>query len=413
MNEKLTVRQVVDQAVEAMLAMGQSPNTVWRAFYPRCTRLIRFYEQHQMEFYDPELTRAYTAMLYAKFHAGELSRQNYLNYLKTAERVDQMFLTGRIEWSCKSRHKREPLPSDFEYWHQKYLNANTFHPNTREDISWVIYKHLSWLLEQGYTDFSTMTEDVLGKYISFCAGTLSPGGVRNTLSYLRKFYDFLQINQAISINYMGFLAVSVHRPEKIQPAATQEGLEKILAQINRSTPIGKRDYAMILLGARLGLRADDIVRMKLDEIDWQAGQIKLLQQKTRRSLLLPLPAEVGEAMKEYILHARPKNDFPHIFLRAQAPFQPLNAGSAVGYTYAKYQQKAGIERRPFDGKGFHSLRRMLAKDMTVAGIPVTTTAQIQGHSNLNTVKQYISLDTVHLKECALDFRGIEVAGGVF
>ena len=56
---------------------------------------------------------------------------------------------------------------------------------------------------------------------------------------------------------------------------------------------------------------------------------------------------------------------------------------------------------------------MLAKDMTVAGIPVTTTAQILGHSNLNTVKQYISLDTVHLKECALDFRGIEVAGGVF
>ena len=85
MNEKLTVRQVVDQAVEAMLAMGQSPNTVWRAFYPRCTRLIRFYEQHQVEFYDPELTRAYTTMLYAKFHAGELSRQNYLNYLKTAE----------------------------------------------------------------------------------------------------------------------------------------------------------------------------------------------------------------------------------------------------------------------------------------------------------------------------------------
>ena len=63
MNEKLTVRQVVDQAVEAMLAMGQSPNTVWRAFYPRCTRLIRFYEQHQMEFYDPELTRAYTTIV--------------------------------------------------------------------------------------------------------------------------------------------------------------------------------------------------------------------------------------------------------------------------------------------------------------------------------------------------------------
>ena len=143
--------------------------------------------------------------------------------------------------------------------------------------------------------------------------------------------------------------------------------------------------------------------MKLDEIDWQAGQIKLLQQKTMKSLLLPLPAEVGEALKEYILHARPKTDSHIYFYGHKHPSSRSMLGLPWIYL-CEVSAKSWDRTSPFDGKGFHSLRRMLAKDMTVAGIPVTTTAQILGHSNLNTVKQYISLDTVHLKECALDFR---------
>lgn len=352
-------------------------------------------------------------MLKDRFENGDLSRQNYLNYLKTAERMDQVFLTGRIEWSCKSRHRRSPLPLEFDRWHKEYLDAFPFHPNTKEDISWAVYKHLSWLAEKSNSDFSAINENTIEKYVNFCVENLSPGSVRNTLSYLKKFYEFLKENHVISFNYAGFLNTSVRRPDKIQPAATREEVEAVLAQINRATPIGKRDYAIILLGARLGLRADDIVRMNLGDVDLQAGQIQILQQKTKRALVLPLPSDVGNALKEYILYVRPKSDFTQVFLRAQAPFQPLKAGSAVGYTYAKYQKKAGIERQPFDGKGFHSLRRMIGKELTTAGVPVTTTAQILGHSNLNTVKQYISLDTMHLKECALDFQGIELTGGVF
>jgi len=413
MNEKMTVRQVADQAVEAMVAMGQNPSTIWKFFYPRCSHVIHFYERQKTEIYDPEVTKAYTAMLKGRFENGDLSRQNYLNYLKTAERMDQVFLTGRIEWSCKSRHKRSPLPSEFDRWHEEYLDAFSFHPNTKEDISWAVYKHLSWLAEKSNSDFSTVNENTLEQYVSFCMENLSPGSVRNTLSYLKKFYEFLQENRVISFNYAGFLNTSVRRPEKIQPAATHEEVEAVLAQINRAMPIGRRDYAMILLGARLGLRADDIVRMKLEDVDLQAGHIKILQQKTKKVLLLPLPSDAGNALKEYIMYVRPKSDFTQVFLRAQAPFQPLKAGSAVGYTYAKYQKKAGIERQPFDGKGFHSLRRMMGKELTIAGVPVTTTAQILGHSNLDTVKQYIALDTMHLKECALDFQGIELTGGVF
>lgn len=411
MSEQLTVLEVADKAAEAMVAMGQKPISVWSNFHRSCINIVRFYEKQGLEYYDPKVTAEYTFALKAYFENGKLSYENYIYRRKTAERMDEVFFTGRIIWSCRSRHKRNPLNQYFSALHEEYLQQNDFHLKTRGDVNWAVYRHLYWLMRKGHSDFSSVAEKDLGEYVSHSARRLCPGSLRNIISYTRKFYDFLAAKGETDISYEGFLSISIRRPEKIQAASTPAEVEAVLAQINRATPLGKRDYAAILLGARMGLRAGDIIRIKLLDIDWKANQIKLCQQKTGESLLLPLPAEVSAALKEYILRARPKSEYEQVFLRATAPVQPLNAGSALGYTYQKYQQMAGIERKPFDGKGFHSLRRMLGKEMTVAGVPVTTVAQILGHRNLNTIKQYISLDSVHLKECALDFRGIELAGG--
>ena len=81
----------------------------------------------------------------------------------------------------------------------------------------------------------------------------------------------------------------------------------------------------------------------------------------------------------------------------------MSSGVAIGYLFDSYSRKAGIERSPFDGKGFHGLRRRLARNMLVTGTPVTTIAQVLGHQSIQTAKQYLSLDSQNLKECALDF----------
>lgn len=85
---------------------------------------------------------------------------------------------------------------------------------------------------------------------------------------------------------------------------------------------------------------------------------------------------------------------------------------AIGDMFSKYQKKAGIVRQPFDGKGFHGLRRRLAKKLIVNGTPLTMVAQILGHNDLQSVRQYLSLDTNNLRECALDFSDIPLAGRV-
>jgi integrase len=133
--------------------------------------------------------------------------------------------------------------------------------------------------------------------------------------------------------------------------------------------------------------------------------------KTMEPLVLPLTKNVGEALQDYILNGRPKCDYEEIFIRLHAPHQPFIDGTGIQYLYSRYRRKAGLSRKAFDGKGFHSLRRSVGKRMVTSGVPVTTVAQVLGHTDINSTQRYISLDSVHLKECALDFHGIEVDNG--
>ncbi len=193
---------------------------------------------------------------------------------------------------------------------------------------------------------------------------------------------------------------------------TDEELKSILNVIDVSTESGKRNRAIILLGATTGLRACDIIRMKLTDIDWRKGEISLVQKKTGKTVYAPLVREAGEAIKDYILNARPATPgCQEVFLRVIAPKTAIMDTMCVTCMFKSYQEKAGIKRQPFDGKGFHGLRRRLAKKLLVAGVPLVTITQILGHEEVDSARQYLSLDTRNLKECALDFSGIPLEGG--
>lgn len=132
--------------------------------------------------------------------------------------------------------------------------------------------------------------------------------------------------------------------------------------------------------------------------------------KTGVPLALPLTTDVGAAIKDYILNGRQKTQCDMVFLRQHAPYKGFANGVAIGDLYDDYLKKAGLPRNAFDGKGFHSLRRGVGKNMITSGVSAHTIAQVFGDRNTNSIKKYISLDSHHLKECALPFSGIEVSG---
>lgn len=120
-----------------------------------------------------------------------------------------------------------------------------------------------------------------------------------------------------------------------------------------------------------------------------------------------MTTDVGEAVREYILNARPQSQSNKVFLNVKAPFSPI-LRTTITTNFTNYCIKACLPA----AMGFHSLRRSVATNMVTSGISVITVAQALGHTSIDSTKQYISLDIQHLKECALDFNGIQVGGGV-
>ena len=161
-----------------------------------------------------------------------------------------------------------------------------------------------------------------------------------------------------------------------------------------------------MLGVVLGLRGCDVRALQLTDINWREGEIRISQSKTGKPLALPLTSDVGKALRDYILNGRPHFDDPHVFLRHKPPIGPIKSSSTFSGVYTQYMRMAGL-----DGPGgFYQLRRAEGKNLVVSGTPVTTVAQILGHTDIANTKQYISLDTASLKICALSFDGIEPRG---
>lgn len=412
MSNECTIHELVLQVVKALEELGLTPQTVWSYYGYAYLPIVKFHKQHDTDFFDRAIVDEYEQIVDRRHEKGEIGRYYYRDLKKAAERLVEFYDTGKLIWTCRKLGSKFKLNGHYEEILQDFLCSEEFHPNTHGDVTWVTRKYLAYLQQTGCPTIDSVHTKDISQFISHCSQHMKPNSLRNITCYLKKLHGYWEETGRLIIPYKDILSFPAVRSAKIRPPLSQEELNRILAQIDISTDIGKRDYAIILLGAASGLRAVDIVHLKLRDIDWRNEKIFVLQQKTGESLSLPLIPSVGESIKEYVLCSRPASESEYIFLRHKAPFQKLSDGVPIGNMFDSYQQKAGIERTPHDGKGFHSLRRLLGRNMTIAGIPVTTIAQVLGQSNTNSVKQYISLDSKHLKDCALDFHGIEVVKGV-
>ena len=157
---------------------------------------------------------------------------------------------------------------------------------------------------------------------------------------------------------------------------------------------------MVMLAVSTGLRCCDIVALRLDEIDWHRDEIRLVQAKTSRPLVMPLPAPAGNAVAEWILHGRPGCDAPEVFVRLKAPLVKL--GNSTGSTLMRRRlARAGIDHAAGDGKSFHALRRTTGTRLIESGAGLPLAAQIPGHARINSSRRYVALASEQLRQCCL------------
>ena len=226
--------------------------------------------------------------------------------------------------------------------------------------------------------------------------------VARIVSDMRSFLRFLTMRGILQKDLSAALPkIRVPRDAKIPSVWDQELIVRLLEAVDRSSMKGKRDYAILLLGCRLGLRAGDIRTLKLDQLHWEESTIEITQSKTGIPLKLPLTSEVGDALIDYLKSGRPQTTHREIFLKVNPPFDPFS-GNNLHHIVTYWRLLAGIRFRTPQKHGAHSLRHTLATRLLEKGTPFSTIAEILGHSSLESTRIYAKADVEALRSVALD-----------
>jgi site-specific recombinase XerD len=239
---------------------------------------------------------------------------------------------------------------------------------------------------------------VVSRFLLGECGRVCLGSAKGKVAELRSLLRFLHVRgftpRSLAESVPG---VAGWRETTIPPTMPQSDIESLLTSCDRSTLDGARDHAILMLLARLGLRSIEIARLQLDDLDWRAGDL-LVRGKARRDDRLPIPADVGAALAEY-LALRGHHDSRSVFLTLRAPTRPIRA-DLVGDVVQRHCRQAGVPH-----VGPHRLRHTLATRMLARGAALSDISQVLRHSDLATTAIYAKVDLGRLRQVARPWPG--------
>lgn len=227
--------------------------------------------------------------------------------------------------------------------------------------------------------------------------------ISGIVSCVRQFLKFLTMRGTLRQDLSQALpTVRIAADATIRPVWEPEAVVRLLEAIDRSSPRGKRDYAILLLAARLGLRPGDIAALRLDDLDWEAATVNITQSKTGAPLRLPLSEEIGEALIDYLRFGRAKTEHRQVFLKLASPVEPFHSGKNLYQLMARWRYAAKIDNRRGQPPGLYSLRHNLATQLLREEVPIHVISEILGHAASATTMIYAKADTEALRGAALD-----------
>jgi site-specific recombinase XerD len=283
---------------------------------------------------------------------------------------------------------------------------------TINDYRLYLSEFLYHLTSTGITRVKEISERHILSFISS-----HPTSKVNIVSALRVLFRFWEQEHILEGGFNNFFdTYKIRRPERLPSFYQPEDIAAIENSISRSSGVGKRNYAMVLLASRLGLRASDIANLRFDNIDWEKNVITLAMRKTRKIIELPLLAEVGNAIIDYLRHGRPESGLNSLFLSSRAPYASATK-ACVCAAISHITNQSGVRT---DGKhhGPHSLRHSLAGVMLNAGTTLPVISEVLGHESTQTTMLYLKIDILSLLKCALPVPAVPddfylQRGGVF
>lgn len=347
--------------------------------------IIPYLKERKTENYSVELGKSllsdlFSSVLYGKGHHGLICRS--LRYL------DDILTYGYIRAKSDSKvlpiHMEGLIGNHIELFltEQKKLHkaASTIKTYTAGLITFN-----NFCKDHDISKYEEINLELLCEYISTHS--------RARITCVRLFFDFLY-REEMTPNNLAVLISFCPKKEikKISAVYSNEEILQIEKSAKKKSKAGIRDYAILLLTTRLGLRASDVANLKLNDIDWENSRITLCQHKTNQNVTLPLLNEVGNAIIAYLKHARPVDTKKtgKVFLRAAAPYDKDVDSTVVSNVIRKLIQGSGVKigNRRY---GPHSMRHSLATTLLEQGAILPTISSVLGHKSTETTKQYVEV----------------------
>ena len=262
-------------------------------------------------------------------------------------------------------------------------------------------RFLNYLNENGITCVDLINRHHILNFINLL-GFYTPAIRHIMLTVLRKYLRYLYEQKLLETDFFYLIPKDNYKKQPNLPTTyTKEEVEALISAIDRSSPKGKRDYAMVLMAARLGLRSSDICGIMFENLHWNQNLIVLIQQKTKKKIELPLLSEIGEAVIDYLKYGRPSSTLPYIFLHAIPPYGPIKY-STLHSIVCFYLRRANIKNIDKKKHGPHALRHSLVGILLDKKTPITVIAGVLGHKNTESTKSYLRIDLASLSQCALE-----------
>ena len=406
MDEYKKIQDAIESVMKSLSANEYAADTIKDQ---RCilNRLLKFMKEKGYTIFNEQVGIEY---IYSKTNQkvdgfwGNYNRK-VNRIMKPLQNILRALDGGNVTFFIRSHIKPFECPECFsteyiafqkEFKERDYANATIISNNN------TLHKFLYFLKERDIPSSSAITPEIITEFLSGYASN-KPRYVSTVLYVLRNFLTFIHVSGFISTDLAISLPhVRILRNAFIPHSWNTEDVKKLLASIDRGFPKGKRDYAILLVVTRLGLRVSDIRSLELSSLNWSRRTISLTVQKTKKSIELPLLDDIGWAIIDYLKNGRPKTKCTRVFVRHRAPYDAVGENESFYRELHRYMQSAGITPPAGIHCGLHSLRSTLARKMLETGAPLPVISETLGHTNINTTSIYLKIDLEGLKKCPLD-----------
>ena len=393
----MKIEIISNLCIEALINAGYIESTIFN-YQGVIRRFKAFCNEKNVTEYLPQLGQLYANDVISK-KTGKFSKQRFYSQGRFIRLLDSYINTGNFNLSMITTGKVKPKNSKHKIIYENYcshLRKAYENKNTIHFFEYGMYCLLQYLNKIRIESLNELTSEIVICYIQ----ESKPNRQREILCELRNIFKYLSRHDLIN----SIAGIHASRHKKIIPTLTKDEITKIEFVIDNNK-VSLRNAAMVLMGMNYGIRACDIIKLHLSDINWKSETISFKQSKTSNLVCLPLTVAVGNALIKYITQERPNapNDF--IFIRQLAPFNPFTEHSACYEVVSKVFKKAGIEKGPCIW-GMHMLRHNAASTMVKNAVPIETIAAILGHSSPDSTDIYITTDEKSLKSCVLPMVGI-------